>query len=357
VAVAAGIARAHFYVIRPGDASDGGAVQLEAVGGSDNPLAGIDHLTGVTGGKLLSLTGTTGSALDRVIKETAVYYTAAIDTQQNDRSGRSQQLDVRVARRGVEVRTTPHVTFSRPDPATSRLTQPSLRDMLSTPVLFRGLPLRASAFPALTTEDNNVRVVVLAEPVEPDARIETLGAVLFDRDGKVAAQWLATKEELAKSPVMGAMGVPIGAYRLRVAAIDTSGRSGTVDHDVTAEVVQTGTLKLSSVVLGLHRDGGFIPKMQFTTEPLAIAYLELEGAPAGARVSAVVEVAQTLNGRPIVTVPLAIDSTGDNKYTARGSVAIGALPPGDYIVRAMVGLEGHPMTRVVRTIRKAAVAK
>jgi hypothetical protein len=35
----------------------------------------------------------------------------------------------------------------------------------------------------------------------------------------------------------------------------------------------------------------------------------------------------------------------------------GALLPGDYIVRAMVGLEGHPMTRVVRTLGKAVPVK
>jgi hypothetical protein len=41
---------------------------------------------------------------------------------------------------------------------------------------------------------------------------------------------------------------------------------------------------------------------------------------------------------------------------ATGAVPIGALPPGDYVVRAMVALEGHPATRVVRTLRKVAIA-
>jgi hypothetical protein len=67
-------------------------------------------------------------------------------------------------------------------------------------------------------------------------------------------------------------------------------------------------------------------------------------------------VSHSLNGPAITTVPLAIESTGANKYSAMGSVPLGALPAGDYIVRAMVGLEGHPTTRVVRTIRKAVPA-
>ena len=357
VAVAAGAARAQFYVIRPGDASDGGAVQRETATGSDNPMAGIDHLVGVTGGKLLSLTGSTGTGMERVVRETAAYYLASVDTQQSDRSGRTQALNVNVSRRGVEVRSAPHITFAKPDSTSAKMLQPSLRDMLSTAILFRDLPLRAAAFPALGTDGQNVRVVTLAEPVESGVKLESLAAVLFDRDGKVASQWLATADELKRSPVMGAMSAPPGAYRLRVAAIDTTGRSGTADYDVEAEIVRTGALKLSSLVLGLSREGGFMPKLQFTSEPLAIAYVEMEGVKEGDKVVAAVELAQTLNGPAIVSVPLAVLPSGEARWVAMGSIAVGALPPGDYIVRAIVGLEGNPPTRVIRTMRKAVLGR
>ncbi len=353
VGVAAGAARAQFYVIRPGDASDGGAVQRETSKGSDNPFAGMEHLTGVTGGKILSLTGSTGTAMERVVRETTAYYQASVDALPTDRSGRTQVVSVNVDRRGVEVRSLPQITFAKPLPGATAL-EPSLRDMLGTTVMFRDLPLRAAAFPALSAEGDNVRVVTLAEPVESGVQLESLAAILFDRDGKVASQWLATKEELKRTPVMAAMSTPAGLYRLRVAAIDTTGRSGTADFEVEVEVVRSGPLKLSSLVLGLLREGKFEPKLQFTTEPLAIAYVELEGAPSGAKVSAAVELAQTLNGPAILSVPLVVQSSGENRFAAMGSVAVGALPPGDYIVRAIVGLEGNPPTRVVRTMRKAA---
>ena len=353
VGVSAGAARAQFYVIRPGDASDGGAVQRETARGSDNPFAGMEHLAGVTGGKILSLTGSSGTAMERVVRETTAYYLASVEALPTDRNSRTQVLSVNVARRGVEVRSQPQITFAKPEPGATAL-EPSLRDMLSTSVMFRDLPLRAAAFPALSADGNNVRVVALAEPVERGVQLESLGAILFDRDGKVASQWLATKEELKRTPVMAAMASPPGLYRLRVAAIDTSGRSGTADYEVEAEIVRSGPLKLSSLVLGLLREGKFEPKLQFTDEPLAVAYVELEGAPAGAKVSAAVELAQTLNGPAIISVPLVVQSSGESRFAAMGSVAVGALPPGDYIVRAIVGLEGSAPTRVVRTIRKAA---
>lgn len=357
VATAAGAARARFYVIRPGDAPDrGSSVQRETAIGSDNPVAGIEHLVGVTDGKLLALTGSSGTALARVALETSAYYLATVDTHRNDHNGRSQELDVRVARKGVELRSQPHISFAT-DPATAKLSRPSIRDMMTTLRVFRDLPLRAAGFPALAAEGQNIRIITLAEPIEPGTKLESLTAALFNQDGKLAGQWTATSEELQRTPVMGAMSASPGAYRLRVAAIDSTGRSGTADYDLTAEIVRSGPLRLSSLILGLSRGGRFSPKLQFTTEPLAIAYVELEGAPAGARVSATLEVSLTLNGPPIVSVPLSIETSADSRYAATGSVPIGAIPAGEYIVRAMVGLEGHPMTRVVRTLRKAVLAK
>lgn len=353
VAVAAGAARAQFYVVRPGDASDGGATQRETSRGSDNPLAGVDHLAGVTGGKLLSLTGSSGTAMDRVLRETTAYYLASVEAQPTDRSGRTQVLDVNVARRGVEVRSRPHVTFAKTDAKTAKMLQPSLRDMLSTTALFRDLPLRAAAFPTLSKDGENVRVVTIAEPVESGVKLDSLTAVLYDPSGKVAYQWVATPEELQRSPVIGAMITPPGQYRLRVAAIDSTGRSGTADYEIEATVVRTGELRLSSLVLGLSRQTGFVPRLQFTNEPLAIAYLELEGLKEGDKLVAAVEVAKSLNGPAIVSVPLAVQPSNEGRYAAMGSIAVGALPPGDYIVRAIVGLEGSAPTRVVRTLRKA----
>lgn len=363
VGTAAGAARAQFYVIQPGDELNRGTVHRENIAGagflgSDNPIEGIEHLAGVTGGKMLQLSNAAETALDRVMRETSAHYVATIDPQSNDRSGRSQQLEIKVRRSGVELRSRPHITFATPTPTLGRgSAQPSPRDMLSVIEVFRDLPLRATGYASLETDGEKMRVMTIAEPVEPGVKLGTLVAALFDADGKLVSHWSATSAELQRTPVIGAMPVTSGVYRLRVAAIDTTGRSGTADYDVTAEIAKTGPLKLSSIVLGLSREGTFVPRLQFTDEPVAIGYVEMYGAPAGARVTASLELAATVNGPALVTVPLAIQGTGENRYVAKGALPIGAVPPGDYIVRALVGLEGHPMTRVVRTLRKAIVAR
>ena len=106
-------------------------------------------------------------------------------------------------------------------------------------------------------------------------------------------------------PALTAMVVPPGTYRLRVAATDTTGRTGAVDTEVVAEMVKAGSLRLSSLVLGISKAGGFQPRLQFSNEPVALAYLDFFGGTAGAAIGAIVEVAQTLNGPPLAVNRLA----------------------------------------------------
>jgi hypothetical protein len=359
VGAAAGRARAHFYVIPPVAILSVGTVQRENIAGaggigSDNPVEGIEQLMGVTGGKLINLGSADQTAFDRILAENTAYYVATIDPQRSDR-GRSHALEVSVARRGVEVRSSRAITFLEPERGT-RPTSPSPRDMLSTTAEFRDLPLRAAGYSSFEEPGGQVRVLTLAEPVEPNVKFAALMAAAFDRDGKGIGSWVAQSADLERTPVVGAMAVPPGAYRLRVAAIDTTGRAGSADYDLDVELARSGPLKISSVLLGLSR-GGFQPRLQFTTEPVVIGYVELSGAAPGAKVTATLELADSPNAPARLTVPLAIEPGAAGRYMARGAVPIGALPPGDYVVRAMVGLEGHSSTRVVRTLRKAIPAK
>ncbi len=357
VGEAAGAARAHFYVIQPGDNMAKPSIQqTENIGGSnyrgsDNPIEGIEHLVGVTGGIMLPLTNNADGALGRVVRESASYYLATIDADQSDLSGRVQQLEVKVSRPGVQLRALPHIAFAQPGPGT-RSSNPSPREMLSVATVFRDLPLRTSGFAALEADGKSLRVVTLTEPVDPGVKLASLVAALFDRDGKLASHWTATTEELQRSLVIGAMPAAPGVYRLRVAAIDTAGRSGTADYELEAEVVQTGPLKMSSLILGLSRDGSFLPRLQFTTEPAAIGYLEMYGGAPGTKISSALEIAATLNGPPLAVGPVCDRIRRPGRYIARGAIPIGALPPGEYIVRALVGVEGQALTRVVRTLKK-----
>jgi len=51
-------------------------------------------------------------------------------------------------------------------------------------------------------------------------------------------------------------------------------------------------------------------------------------------------------------VPLALTRADDSRVVAMGAVPLGALAPGDYVVRGVVKLEDGTIGRVMRTLRK-----
>jgi hypothetical protein len=43
----------------------------------------------------------------------------------------------------------------------------------------------------------------------------------------------------------------------------------------------------------------------------------------------------------------------DGKFVVTGTIPVGALKPGDYVIRAVVTVEGQGSGRVIRTLRKS----
>ncbi len=355
---AAAPARAHFWVIQPEQLMARGSLASETIAGagftgSDNPLEGLEHIAGVTAAERLSLTTAGDTTLIQIAQETTAYYTAVIETSANDFDDISRGLDVKVSRNGLRVRARPQLYF--PKASTARPAARTPPEMLKEAKTTFDLGLRAAAYASLNSLDGTMKVIAVTEPVDPTTKISSLSVAMFDGQGRLTRQATATPDQLNSYPILAALLVPPGPYRLRVAAVDASGRAGTADTEITAETTPAGPLKLSSLVVGLSRNGTFTPRMQFTSEPVAIAFLEIYGGTAGAAVGAAVEIARTVAGPPLVVTRLAIESSGDpNVYRASGAIPIGALPPGDYVVRALVGVQDQPLGRVIRTIRKIA---
>jgi VWFA-related protein len=350
VAVAAGAARATFYVVHPDDLPRDGSPLAGGALGSDNPLEGIENLAGVTGAQRLPLLALGTGALDRVARESSAYYVAELAPEKSDFNGESRRLNVRTTRPDVTVRARPAITFAAPRPLAPKRTPPTVHQMLMVAEEFAELPLRVAGFTTLGTE-GKLKVIAIAESGDPSAILATAATALVDTAGRVVAQWTAA--DAAEIPLAGAMLAEAGTYRLRVAATDTTGRFGTADTQVVAELTPAGPFKLSSLVMGLSREGALTPRLEFGNEPVALGSFELYGATGpGTRVRAVLDVARTMDGPALVSIPLALDRAADDRVVATGAVPIGALPAGDYIVRGTIGVEGGASGRVVRTMRK-----
>lgn len=352
--VAATAARTAFYVIQPEEVMIKPGAGTTAAG-SDNPLEGIEHLAGVTGAERLQLAATGSTTLLRIARETAGYYRLAFDLQSGDRSNALRPMDIRVTREGISVRSRTSVMIPKPDtrPAVKSQTV-TPRSMIRESRAFRDLPLRGVGYVSPTPGDDKLKIVCLMEPIEPSTKLTAASAGLFDSGGRLVAQWSADAAALTGTTVIGALvASKPGTYRLRVAATDDAGRSGSADSEVVAEVPTVGGLKLSSLVLGLSR-GGFMPRMLFGNEPVALGYFDVYGKVDGS-LTAAAEIASSVTGPALGTaIPITMRAvSGEDRFMATFALPIGALAAGDYVVRVTVSAPGQPAARLVRTLRKA----
>jgi len=355
ITLTAGEARANLFVVIPDDLGSSGERWRESIGGtgylgSNNPLEGIEHLEGSTHAVRLPLDATGTRALLRVARESSAYFEAELAPDRDEAYGRSRSLDVRVLRGGVIVRARPAVTFSRPasGTATPKL---SLSDLLLSRDSYPDLRLRVGGF-TVRQPDERLRLGVVVETDDPGASLTSVGAVLVDGGGRVVARWFAA--DPFERPLLGAMVAPPGTYRLRVVAIDAVGRFGAAEDTVQVGLTQVGPLSLGSLVLGLSRNDGVAPRLQFGGEPTAIASFDIYGGGADTRVVVALEVARAMDGPAIASLPVTLTRASDARVVATGAVPLGALPPGDYAVRGIVRLEDGTAGRVTRTLRKAA---
>lgn len=341
VSAAAAGARAQFYVIQP---------ELSV---TPETRAGLEHLAGVTGGLLLQLGGGEDSALARVTRESAGYYVARVEPEPSETTGTIKSMRISVTRPDATVRQRPQMSVLRNTARFVNAAAATPLDMMKEARVFRDLPLRVTGYTSREPGSAMVRVITMFDSPDSSATLNSAMVGLFDDTGRMVASRQFSSAELIGAPVVAALTVPPGHYRLRAAAAEATGRVGAADFEVAAELASAGPLTLSALVMGLSRDGHFSPRLEFGSEPSAMAHVEIYGGSAGESVGAVFELARSANGPALVTLQGTFAGTSDpDRFIATAALPIGALTPGDYVVRAIVAAEGKAGGRVLRALRK-----
>jgi hypothetical protein len=297
----------------------------------------------------LSLDATGTASLLRVARETSSYYVAELEPLPKEAFGRSTALSVRVSRRGVTVRARSEIAFV--ETARGKTARLAITDVLGSTDAISDLPLRVGGF-TVRDPDGKLRVGVLVEPADPSVSLISAGAMLIDGTGRVVTHWHA--RDASERPLLGAMTAPAGSYRLRAAAIDAAGRPGAAEVDIEAGLTPVGALSLGSLLLSVSRGGTTALALEFGSEPTARASFDIYGGTEQTRLAATLEIARAADGPAIAAVPLALTRADASRVVATGTVPLGALPPGDYIVRGIIRLEDGTSGRVQRTLRKVA---
>lgn len=335
---AAQASRAAFFVM---ELLDGGATPLPEAAG------GLENFAGATNGEFLRMGANAASQMARIAASTSAYYLVGFEPEAADRGTNARRVEVSVARAGTTVRAPRELTL--PKPAGKGPVTP--RDMIRVATVFHDLPLRAAAYASRNPGDDKVRILALFEPVDGSVKLKSATIVMYDKAGNNKAQWNAQSEDLKGPTSIAALVVPAGDYRLRVASTDASGRPGTVDVPMSAALVEAGPIRLGDLVLGTMTETGPTPVLQFRNEAEALAMIELYGRPAGP-LKAYVEVLKDPAAEPLQAVALTPSATSEqDKFVLSAKIPLGDLQPGDYMLRAVVGLEGQE-GKVTRTLRK-----
>jgi hypothetical protein len=341
IGVLAATARADLYLFHLTEAM---------VNRSTTQDAGFESLGGVTGAEFVRLTASPQASISRLLRETAAYYTATFDMDPGERNAATMRVELKPTREKVKLRTRPSVAVPKMD---AKAAQP--KDMLRVAGARTDLPMRVTAYTSRTAGTDEVTIAALFEGVEANAALSAASIGLFDEKGTLKKQWTAQSGELSKRPVMAALTAPPGTYRLRVAAVDGAGRAGTADYELNAEIPRADPLKLSALVLGTQQEGGgFAPRLEFKGEPIAIGMVEIYGVPKGGAVTVELDVASAADGTALASAQTTVSpGRSEDMRIAFGGFSIATLEPGDYQMRAVVSLDGKPVGKVVRTLRKS----
>lgn len=339
------------------DASVGGINPTTALNEDrEKETSGLYALAGLSRGLVLNSVANPDSAFQRIGRELMGYYLLGFEPEAGDRDGKTHEVKVTVARPGVAVRARALLSI----PVAPASHEAMLAAALRSPLVDRGLPLRATAY-VLTGPEGKARLLVAAN-VGRARRPLSVAFAVSTAAGKVVAS-------RAYQGIAGGQGdwaeftgdavVEPGPYTLRLAAVDADGRRGSVEYPLKAAPVSAGGLEVSDLVLAARTDaGGLRPAVDLELAGGGLsALVEVGGRDATkvGKAEVALELADSADGPALLRVPVTLGAPrADGAREATVSVAAGLLPPGAYAARAEVSLDGKAVIAVSRPFRIAA---
>ncbi len=265
-AAAAARARLTIYVVHPY--------------GPLTPDDGVYELAGLTGGTVLDAVADGTSAFQRIARETSGSYVLGIEPLAGTPFDKPLKITVKVNRPGLTVRSPKQIVPPATPPA-SRSTHDVLADALFQPRPYTELPVSLASFSARGTDKSKLKTVIVAEL--PDASGDVAWGFQARRDNKIMA------DAFEKSAAADAGGgnsrvvttsalLPAGDYALTFAAIDGTGRRGSLPHPLAVSLHHAGSVTFSDVFVGAAADGHFRPRLSFTpADRQLVAFVEIYG--------------------------------------------------------------------------------
>ena len=311
--------------------------------------AGLETLAARSRGSLFRVVTNPEYVFERLRHELSGHYMLGVEPQERDRDGRAHQIRVQIGRQNVQIRSRRQVQYAKATPKNWSRDVVMAR-VLRSPAANTELPMRLSTYTFRDSTPNKVKVILAAE-IDPESMEKELdlaiGFAIFDQLGKAVLSGQERKIYSANTdlPIRYELAVAVdpGTYRLRLAAVDMAGKSGSVERDVPAFGMSNHELAMGDLILSAVRDGRGndlrAPVVLQVTDGQLGTYTELyTNKPGSLDDSKVVfEIADTPDGPTLQTsVGEMREGNDQTRRQALAVVPVGALPPGRYIARAMI---------------------
>jgi tetratricopeptide (TPR) repeat protein len=287
------------------------------------------------------------------------YYLLGFEPAPGERDGQPHEISIEVKRRGVEVRAR-RVFAVDAESLSTRTAEQLLGESLRLPLLSTEVPVRVATYSLPDVAGETIRILITAGFGVPneEAPVTAVAYRVSDPDGKLISGRADAVPVGAGTDqrYLGTVVVDPGVYTLKLAAVDADGRVGSVEHQFKANLNSTGSLRYGDLVLidplpGV--EGALRPLINPTVAgDTLLAYLEVWASntapPSG--LTAELQVAADANAPAILSVPLGLESGGTTRHrrVAQGTVSLAALPPGPYVARTTLLVNGKPVARLVR---------
>jgi VWFA-related protein len=328
---------------------------------------GLELLTSASRGAMFNIIGTGAGVFERVSSELAGYYLLGVESSPVDRDGKTHSVRVEVSRKGLTVRSR-RALINPKDDGKPKSAREMVTAALNTPLPVSALPLRVATFSLQGPEQGRVQLLIHADIGTDYAtpRNATVGYVVTDRDGRVLDSQLG---EARLPPIMngvpsalqftGGASVPPGEYTLKL-AVNEGDRIGTVEHEFTAAVSDAGPVKVSDLMAGGPLNGAeelLQPTVGYTVVFGAVhGYVEAYGSSAN-NVKAKFELASSENGEALVSQDVEPRMVGGGtRAIFSKALPVRQLPPGQYVIRAVLSGAQGTLRTIARTFEVAAPA-
>lgn len=305
---------------------------------------GLARLAGAARGALFRLVGGDPYPFQKILRELSGYYLLAFEASSADRDGRTRRIEITASGPGAIVRARP--AFRRPaDPAKN---EEQIVRLLRNPRLATELPVRVTAHTFREHSEGRLRVVVSAEADGGSSDEVTFGYVLVDSAGVIAA---SGRDPATDGRFSQAMAVEQGRFTLKVAAIDSTGRVGSVERRFDAQLAGAGPLGVSDLALTDTAPGEPLrPVIARMRGNRLGAVLEIYGSPGWSadKLAVHVEVRAVNGGARAIEAPARLTAIGASSWRARADLNLEELAPGPYVVSASITLPDGGMKKVER---------